>query len=782
MSRKLNIRQKILLYILTTTAVLYIISVGYVLQSSRNTSHRDAIKKTQQTAQIAAKDIAGVFERELSLVRTLSQALSFQKNMKPKEWQALFLSMYTPVFESNPHLYSLWDSWEYSKFVPGYTKNYGRVCLSTRKENNTTITEIDERSLNGDPPLYGSIKTNNLETIWEPYFDERTIVTNNILASDKDQASTRSNERILMISYCSPINVDNQFYGIIGTDVGLKNIQEMVAKIMPVEGSFAYLVSNGGIIAGHPDKNFINVNIDEAFPDEVEAHNIKERIKKGEEFNYIRTDEKGKEHIICYSPITAGKITTPWAIALSAPVDVILESARRTMYISLLVSLLGLIAIVVVLLIVSGNITRPVVLITNSLKRLSRGEMSSDLLLNIESGDEIEEMSAALNLSLDGLNSKTTFANEIGKGNYNSQLNLLSEKDLLGKSLIQMRDSLQKIAKEEEERQIEDQKRAWANEGYAIFGEILRRDNDNLQKLCDNVICELVRYVNANQGGIFLLNNDDTDQHFYELTSTFAWDRKKYLKKRIEEGEGLVGACALEKETIIMTEVPENYISISSGLGEASPRCVILVPLKNEDVILGVVEMASFRVLEKHEVEFIEKVAQTIATTILSVRINARTKYLLQQSQMQAEEMKAQEEEMRQNMEELQATQEEVGRKTEEIESLVNSIHSASYVIEYTLNGTIISINDSFLQLFGLSRNEVIGTHHADHIVMDDKQKQEYNTFWDNLRAGIGKKVRTKVSIKGRNIELLESYIPVRDPDGRISKIMKLAFESCDFV
>lgn len=766
MKRKLKIRQKILLYILTVTAILYIVTVGYILQTSRKTIYEDAITKTQLTAKVAAEEVSGIFERELSLVRTLSQAFSVYKTMKPEVWQDLFIDMYKPVFDGNPQIYSLWDSWEYNKYVPGYTKPYGRISLSIRKENNVTISVMEERSLDGDPNLYGAVKSSNIESVWEPYLDESGTVK----------------DKILMISYSSPVNIDGEFNGIVASDISLKSLQELVSKIKPVEGSFAYLVSNGGIIAGHPNKDLIFVNIADAFPQDVKDNNILERIKNGEEFNFISKNSNGEEHLICYSPIIAGKIKTPWAIVLSSPLSVIHASAKQTIVVSLLVSLLGLLIIVATLLIVSGNITRPIVKMTKSLKRLAEGEMSNDLMIKIDSGDEIEEMSDALNVSLEGLNNKTTFANQIGEGNYNSYLDLLSEKDVLGKSLIHMRDSLQKAADEDAQRKIEEQKRAWANEGLAKFGEILRQDNDNLQKLCDNVICELVRYVGANQGGMFLLNDDDKNHRFYELTSTFAWDRKKYIKKELDEGEGLVGACALERETIFMTDVPDNYVTISSGLGEANPHCVILVPLKDEDEILGVIEMASFKVLEKFEIDFIEKAAQSIATTILSVRVNARTKYLLQQSQMQAEEMKAQEEEMRQNMEELQATQEEFNRKTSEIESFINSIQSASNVIEYDLNGVVIDINNSYLQLLGLNRNDVVGTHHSDNIVMDEKKKNEYNMFWDNLKAGMGKKVRNTIKVKGHQLELLETYIPVRDSSGKIFKIMKLAFETTDFV
>ena len=766
MKLKLKIRQKILLYILSITATLYIASVGYILQSSRKTIYADATAKTQLTAEVTANEIAGVFERELSLVRTLAQAFSTYKTLPCDNWQDLFLDMYAPVFKGNPHIYSLWDSWEYNKFVPNYKKAYGRICLITRKENGITIKEKDERSMDGDPVLYGGLKSKNEETIWEPYLDESGTVK----------------DKILMISYCVPVSINNEFVGVVATDVSLKSLQEMVSKIKPVEGSYAYLVSNGGIIAGHPDKELINENITTAFPSEAKEYNLIERIAKGDEFNYIRTDETGKRQLICYAPIVAGKIKTPWAIVLSAPIDVIHAEAKRTMIISLLVSIVGLLIIVVVLLIVSSNITKPIVKMTKSLNRLSQGEMSNDLLIKIDSGDEIEEMSEALNVSLEGLNNKTNFANQIGEGDYTSYLELLSEKDALGKSLIHMRDSLQNAAEEESSRKIEEQKRAWANEGMAKFGEILRQDNDNLQNLCDNVTSELVRYVKANQGGIFLLNDDDKNNRFYELTSTFAWNRKKYVKKQIEEGEGLVGACALEKETIYMTDVPDDYITIASGLGESNPRCIILVPLKNDDNVLGVIEMASFKVLEPFEIEFIQKVAESIAATIQSVRINARTKFLLEQSQMQAEEMKAQEEEMRQNMEELQATQEEVNRKTSEIEGFINSIHGASYVIEYDLNGVITDINDSYLQLVGRNRNEVIGSHHSDDMVLSDKQKAEYTVFWDNLKAGIGKKIRTKIHTKNGIVELLETYIPVRDPDGKITKIMKLAFENNDFI
>jgi methyl-accepting chemotaxis protein len=446
--------------------------------------------------------------------------------------------------------------------------------------------------------------------------------------------------------------------------------------------------------------------------------------------------------------------------------------------------LLGFVIMVIaifVVYIVIVKILSIFIQITSSLNRLANGEISDDLMINVNTGDEIEQMSKALNISVEGLNNKTVSAINIGKGNYDTDIALLSDKDLLGKSLVDMRDSLKTARLEEEKRKAEDQKRIWANEGFAKFADILRQNNNDFQLLCDNVIINVVKYLNANQGGIFLWNEDDKEDKHFELISAYAWDRKKFITKRIDEGEGLVGACAMEKETIFLIDVPDDYVAISSGLGKAKPKCVILTPLKSEERVLGVIEMASFNVFEKHQIDFLESIAESIASTISSVRVNARTKSLLEQSQQQAEEMAAQEEEMRQNMEELQATQEEAARKSGEIEGLITSLNSASYMVEYDLNGIIININDAYLHRIGLTRNQVIGSHHSGNIEMTKKQKEDYGRFWDDLRSGKSKKTKTKISWDGKTATLIETYFPVANGDGVICKVMKLAHELEEF-
>lgn len=319
---------------------------------------------------------------------------------------------------------------------------------------------------------------------------------------------------------------------------------------------------------------------------------------------------------------------------------------------------------------IARSISKPLVKLQDDFSRIGMGEIP-EIDVRHRYYDELGHMIVTVKAMLDGLRQKLLFANAIGKNQFDYAFTPLSGNDELGNSLIEMRDSLQKAAQEEELRKKEDEKRNWSTQGLARFGEILRQNNNDMDELSYQVIKNLVQYLDANQGGIFILNDQQREEPFLELTSCYAFDRRKFLEKRIEIGEGLVGTCYLEQETSFLTSVPQNYLKITSGLGDDNPGCLLLVPLKLNETSLGVIELASFHPFEPHQIDFMEKLAESIASAITSTKTAHQTQELLKQSQVQAEEMRAQEEEMRQNMEELTATQEEAHRKNMEMEALV---------------------------------------------------------------------------------------------------------------
>jgi len=322
---------------------------------------------------------------------------------------------------------------------------------------------------------------------------------------------------------------------------------------------------------------------------------------------------------------------------------------------------------IIIAVFLTRTTVRPIKNVKNTIIAMCKGILP-DKKLKVRN-DEIGDMSAALNDLIDSFKKFTNFAKEIGKGNYKTDFQPLSEQDDLGNALLEMRDNLKKASEEEEKRKKEDKERNWASQGVAKFSEILRENNDDIEELSFQIIHNLVNYTEANQGGLFIINDDDEEHKFIELKASFAYNRRKYLDKEIEMGVGLIGRAVQEAETIYMTEIPEGYINITSGLGDATPRSLLIVPLKTNDEVHGVIEMASFKEFAQYQIDFVEKIAENIASTLSTVKINIRTNELLEKTQQQAEEMKSQEEEMRQNMEELKATQEESARREKELKA-----------------------------------------------------------------------------------------------------------------
>lgn len=433
--------------------------------------------------------------------------------------------------------------------------------------------------------------------------------------------------------------------------------------------------------------------------------------------------------------------------------------------------ILGVIIIIIGLLsayLMARSITNPINFIKDMVVKLGKGELVDDQGREFNK-DEIGEMASAMDNLIEGLRSTTTFAENIGNGKYDSKFDPLSDHDVLGNALIEMRNNLSRVAEE-------DSKRNWTTEGLAKFGDILRKNNDNLENLADDIIRNLVNYMKSNQGGIYIIDDTEEGDPYMTLLACYAWDKKKYVDQKIYKGEGLAGQAWQELDTIYLTDVPDDYIKINSGLGDANPKSVLIVPLKVNEEIYGVVEIASFQAYAEYEVEFVQKIAESIASTVSSVKINAKTHKLLEESQEMTEQMRSQEEEMRQNMEELQATQEEMERGQGESQSMMDAINSSVAVLEFDVNGGIINVNQKFLDITGYAKDELMGENHRILVSMEEKSSDNYQQFWKDLGKGMAIDGRfERMGKNGENLYLAESYAPIKSRDGSIIKVMMVA-------
>lgn len=275
----------------------------------------------------------------------------------------------------------------------------------------------------------------------------------------------------------------------------------------------------------------------------------------------------------------------------------------------------------------------------------------------------------------------------LSRVNYNSEQKseqLLKEAAENSNRMMEKEKQLQQNLEQLEKAQEEDQLRTWASNGFAKFGAILRQQND-LSEQMDALVAEMAKYLNMNQAAIYIHEREGDEQKIV-LQATYAYGRKKYKEQSFIPGEGLVGQCFLEKDYIYLREVPNGYTSITSGLGEATPSEILIVPLMTNEEVEGVIEFASFDRIAEYKIDFLMKLGSDIAASVKSMKINTMTRRLLEESRENEEQMRSQEEEMRQNMEELAATQEEMQRKEqsyiEEIDRLKDELVKTNQKLE----------------------------------------------------------------------------------------------------
>lgn len=401
-------------------------------------------------------------------------------------------------------------------------------------------------------------------------------------------------------------------------------------------------------------------------------------------------------------------------------------------------------------------------------RTLSEGNI---LVSTARTNDEFDIILEEIHTLSSNLGNVKDFALEVGNGSFDSDISVFNNQGDIGTSLAEMRESLKNVSEEA-------RLRNWANKGSAEFGDILRKYNNNISELCEHVTTFMVNYLNANQASFFIVEEDETGHETLVLTATYAYDRKKFIEKRIEPGQGLVGQVLLEKESIYLKELPANYTTITSGLGKATPKSIFIVPLIANEKVYGIIEIGTFTEFTENERKFIEDVGENIASSVQSVKINERTNKLLQESQEMTEEMRAQEEEMRQNMEEIQATQEEMDRTQKENSDRLSAMEQSGVAyIEFDPNGYILDADKPFLNLFGYSSiDEIKGQHHKIFVGEEYAKSKEYEAFRKSLRAGnIQSGVFERYSKHGTKLTIKGAYTFVKNQSGEITKVIKFA-------
>lgn len=395
-------------------------------------------------------------------------------------------------------------------------------------------------------------------------------------------------------------------------------------------------------------------------------------------------------------------------------------------------------------MIIAGSLTQPLDSMHFILRMVSRGELPEKS--NHKFSDEFGKIQERVDDLVEMLKRNARFAQKVGEGKFDTAFQPAGENDSLGIALMDMRDNLLTNDHKEKEHN-------WIVLGLAEAGDILRT-HDTLDSLGDDIIRFTIGKVGAIQGAFYVVKESKI-----VLCNSFAYNRKKFLQNTFAIGEGLVGQAVAEKDLVLRTEIPNDYMSVTSGiLGEKKPSCILIMPLIANEEVQGVIELASFTKFDSSQINFIKELSVMLARTIFNITINERTKMLLAESQSMSTDLKEKQEVLRQNAEEMQASQEELTQSNLKLEEQIEEVNhtrnrmqllleNASEVITICEgDGTIRYISPSVQTILGYSPAEIQGASDLDHVHPDGREI--YLNLFHQMKSDPGSKATAQFEYK----------------------------------
>jgi HAMP domain-containing protein/CheY-like chemotaxis protein/signal transduction histidine kinase len=236
-----------------------------------------------------------------------------------------------------------------------------------------------------------------------------------------------------------------------------------------------------------------------------------------------------------------------------------------------------------------------------------------------------------------------------------------------------LKDNINEMIRNLRETTLKNTEQDWLKTNIARFTSMLQGQRDILT-VSNMILTEVAPLVRA-QVGVFYMNEMEEGEAVLKLIGSYAYNKRKHLSERFKLREGLVGQCALEKQRILVTDVPADYIKISSGLGEATPLNIVALPILFEGEVRAVIELASFHNFSDTHIAFLDQLTENIGIVLNTIEANMRTENLLKQSQSLAQELQLQQQELtetnrrlEQQAKTLQASEDLLTQQQEELQ------------------------------------------------------------------------------------------------------------------
>jgi len=759
---KLKLQSKLFIYILTASLVVFIASAVY-LSYRANTANLGAVTRTiREVEKNSSLRIRAALDCDISSLRAIAASISGTEILTEDERITIYRAAANRFLTDNSNFENLKISWELGQIEATWSKNFGRRLYYFERGDGGAKCAVSNLNLDGDD--------------FSGNYYKAKVTGHEIITGIESEDSDNPNIRPLYKStiYIPVFDSENNFCALVSADLEVENFHRMVKNSIGYESFASFLITDAGQYAGMSisqsdlEKSDILRLVSNSYYD------VRSKIDSSGFANIPVVDSTGNKLVLCGVNLDNDIFSNSWTLVTAVPQSLIYQDSSSMLTATILIIIAGMVLMSLLLYHITSRLSLFLEKSGDVLKDLSFGNTNTESSIEGDYSSELQDIATSVVNLKDGLGKAVRFAEEIGKGNLDTEFQPLSSQDELGISLLQMRDSLVKANKEATERQELDRRQNWITEGTARFGDILREYNNDMYDFSFNIISNLVKYIGANQGGLFVINDDNKGDVFFELTAGYAYDIRKILKKTVYPGVGLIGRCILEADTIYISNLPEDYINITSGLGEKSPQHLLIVPFKFNNEIYAVAEIASFNPIEEYQKQFIEEVGNSIASTIATVKINIRTNKLLQELKIQSDELVSQEEEMRQNMEAMRSSQEDMSKKVDVYTQTNDALNTLIMLTEYTSDGKISDVNTKALEFFKKNKLLILSGEESLYEVIHESEKTTTDDFWLQLRLGRQRVVSKTINISGQSYNITENYTPVQNFYGKVFKVICL--------
>ncbi|MCI5197416.1 MAG: HAMP domain-containing protein, partial [Candidatus Electrothrix sp. AW5] len=257
-------------------------------------------------------------------------------------------------------------------------------------------------------------------------------------------------------------------------------------------------------------------------------------------------------------------------------------------------------------------------------------------------------------------------ADSIANGDFHRRLDM-QRKDEIGQMVNALDRMVEKVAKNFHEKKV-----------IAELSDQMRGEQD-ISTLATQIITHLAKLFDAQMASLYIV---DQDGKTMTMKGSYAFHKRKGLNSTIQIGEGIAGQAALENNMISITDLPADYVRINSTLGDAAPCNVLAVPFSHEDIVLGVLEFASFQEFSDEQMEFFNNVTEHIAIAFRSAQSKQKVQKLLEETREQTEELKQQSEELMATNEELESQTAALKQFQQELENRQGELKKSNAALE----------------------------------------------------------------------------------------------------